>query len=67
MLPWADIEECSSSASLMGELRKVGIHNYLGKEVKVIDMTSLLDLKHDTSKEASREVILVVEDDESIR
>jgi CheY-like chemotaxis protein len=51
----------------MGELRKVGIHNYLGKEVKVIDMTSLLDLKHDTSKEASREVILVVEDDESIR
>lgn len=30
-------------------------------------MTSLLDLKHDVSKEASHEVILVVEDDESIR
>jgi len=30
-------------------------------------MTSLLDLKHDASPEASRESILVVEDDESIR
>lgn len=30
-------------------------------------MTSLLDLKHDASKEASRAVILVVEDDESTR
>ena len=30
-------------------------------------MTSLLDLKHDASKEAPRQVILVVEDDESIR
>ena len=30
-------------------------------------MTSLLDLKHDASKDISREVILVVEDDESIR
>jgi CheY-like chemotaxis protein len=34
--------------------------------VKVIDMTSLLDLKHHASEEAPRQVILVVEDDEDI-
>ncbi len=49
------------------ERRKVGLYSYLSKEVKVIDMTSLLGLKHNVSHEASREVILVVEDDESIR
>jgi CheY-like chemotaxis protein len=51
----------------VGERREVDFYQYLSKEVKVIDMTSLLDLKYDASKEASREVILVVEDDEGIR
>jgi CheY-like chemotaxis protein len=35
--------------------------------VKVINMTSLLNLEHNASKEVLRESILVVEDDESIR
>jgi CheY-like chemotaxis protein len=55
------------SSFSVGERRKVSFYSYLSKEVKVIDMTSLLGLKHDASNEASREVILVVEDDEDIR
>lgn len=33
----------------------------------MIDMTCLFDLKDDTSQEASRDIILVVDDDEGIR